>query len=102
MARRAVACGDEGFLRRAGMGDQHVAIAALRIAERLAGADRHDADIEAERLGRDRQDMGIKPRVLRRGGGLDQNDGIVGKGRRGGKGQKGCTQDTHSNSFPVR
>ena len=60
MAFHAVPGRDEGFLRRAGMDDQHVAVAVAGIAQGLPGADRDHPHLDPAGGGELRQQPGVE------------------------------------------
>jgi len=60
------------------MNKHHIAVAVLGVLQRLAGADRDDANVDSSFFGEDRENMLEQPRVLRLGGRLHDDKIVVG------------------------
>ena len=84
LALEPEALGDEFLLLRPGMDEDDVGIAAPAGVERLAGALRDDADLDAGLRLEQRQDMAEQAGILRRGRRGYGDEAAVGCSRRGG------------------
>src|SRR3546814_10407463 len=73
------------------MHEENVAVAVLRVLDRLAGADGDHAHLDAGLLGEERQHVVEQPGVLRRGGRLHDDELVLGGcgGGRAGEGEPG-------------
>ena len=77
VAPHAVALGDELLLERPGVHEHHVGVAAPAHVERLAGAERHHAHLDAGLLLEDRQQVLEEARLLGRGGRGDGDEALL-------------------------
>src|SRR3546814_8130433 len=77
------------------MHEEHVAVAVLRVLDRLAGADGDHAHLDAGLLGEERQHVVEQPGVLRRGGRLHDDELVLGGGGggRAGEGEPGRSEE---------
>ena len=75
MAAQTIAFGDKLLFGRFGMHQQHIAITAHGILDRLAGTDSHHVDGDAGLFCQDRQQIVIQTAIFGRGGRLD-DDGV--------------------------
>ena len=77
VAPHAVALGDELLLERPGVHEHHVGVAAPRHVERLAGAERDHAHLDAGLLLEDRQQVLEEPGLLGRGRRSDGDEALL-------------------------
>src|SRR5262249_13337649 len=74
----APAIGDEFFLVGLGVHQHHVAVSVLCVLKGLSGADCDNTNLNARLLGEERQEVIKQPRVLRGGGGLKDDEVVIG------------------------
>jgi hypothetical protein len=104
-ALHPVSVGDEFLLRRLIVDEDHVGIAAPRHVQRLAGAQRHDLDLDPGRDLEGRQQMAEQARLLGGRGRRHRDAGLCRRGqreqRRRGERQETPAKDIHGSS-PLR
>ena len=95
-ALHAVALGEELLLGGSRVHEHHVGIAAAREVERLAGAERDDAHLDAGLLLEDRQDVLEEPGLLGGGRRRDGDEPLRQRARRAGEREEQASRSARS------